>query len=50
MSDPHVQPGGDQLRLQEVAHPAQETAHEKGTNSPQGLANCNWLRQTHPVN
>jgi hypothetical protein len=30
MPDPHVQPPGNRLRVQEVAHPAQEAAHEEG--------------------
>jgi hypothetical protein len=30
MPDPHVQPPGDRLRVQEVADSAQEAAHEEG--------------------
>ncbi len=30
MPDPHVQPPGNRLRVQEVADPAQEAAHEEG--------------------
>ncbi len=30
MPDPHVQPPGDRLRVQEVADPAQEAPYEEG--------------------